>query len=216
MKYFLLIGLLFLGGMLPYTTTATANTLNDAEKLMEAMEDNDIEAVKLLIEAGVDVNAKSEKGYTALMAASWVGYKEIAELLIGAGANVNVTASDGRTALMLASWKSPQGFFARILQGLGATVNADDKLAYQERQKGIIVELLIAAGAEVNARENEEGVTALMVASSSGHKEIVGILIRAGADVNLTTSDGEYTALKVASKKGHEEIAALLIAAGAK
>ena len=213
MKHLLLIGFLFLGGMLPYTTAATANTLN--EELIKAIHGNDIEAVKLLIEDG-DVNTISETGHTALMIANWVGDKEIAELLIRAGADVHAKQNGGWTALIYASWRSPRGFFVSFWRGLvGEKTNADEEIAYQERQKGIIVELLIAAGANVNAKAND-GATALMVASLSGHKEIVGILIRAGAEVNATTYDGEHTALSIANEEGFAEIAALLIDAGAK
>lgn len=47
--------------------------------------------VKLFIDAGINVNANVENGYTALMYAAEKGYLEIAKLLIEKGANVNAT-----------------------------------------------------------------------------------------------------------------------------
>jgi serine/threonine-protein phosphatase 6 regulatory ankyrin repeat subunit B len=45
------------------------------------------DVVRLLIDAGADVNAKSNEGFTALMMASQHGHSNIAQMLIDAGAN---------------------------------------------------------------------------------------------------------------------------------
>jgi len=76
-----------------------------------------------------------------------------------------------------------------------------------------MVELLIAKGADVNAK-NKYGSTPLHRAASGGHKEITEILIAKGADVNAKNHRG-MTPLQFAAMKGHKEIAELLIAKGA-
>ncbi len=71
---------------------------------------------------------------------------------------------------------------------------------------------LILAGADVNAKD-ENGKTALRIASSNGCKEIVQMLIKAGANVNAKDENGQ-TALIWSSLKGHKEIVQILIEAG--
>lgn len=58
--------------------------------------------VKLLLDAGADVNAQDKYGYTALTMALGEGNAETAKLLIGTGATFDVNAQDeyGLTALM--------------------------------------------------------------------------------------------------------------------
>jgi len=69
------------------------------------------------------------------------------------------------------------------------------------------VQLLLAKGANVNARMNR-GQTALMVASYHGYNDTVSLLLANGADACLD-SNGE-TALIWAERNGHSEIAELL------
>ena len=62
-----------------------------------------LEAVKLLLENGADVNAKEEgEDLTALHLASYEGHLEIVKLLLENGANVNAQDKNGKTALYYA------------------------------------------------------------------------------------------------------------------
>jgi len=76
-----------------------------------------------------------------------------------------------------------------------------------------VVSLLLKAGADVNAKNND-GETALMLASAFGHTEIVSLLLKAEADVNAKDKQG-WTALMDASCSGHTEVVSLLLKAGA-
>jgi ankyrin repeat protein len=71
----------------------------------------------------------------------------------------------------------------------------------------------IAAGADVNAKDDEYGWTPLIWAADGGHKNVAALLIAKGANVNAK-SEG-WTALHSAAEEGYKEIAELLIANGA-
>ena len=74
------------------------------------------------------------------------------------------------------------------------------------------IEGLLAAGAEVDAKD-EKDITALLYASSEGHSASVEALLDAGADVDAQANDG-MTALMVVAK-GNTDIARALLEAGA-
>jgi ankyrin repeat protein len=98
----------------------------------------------------------------------------------------------------------------KLLIGAGADVTADDNEAIRfasENGHIEVVKLLIGAGADVTADDNE----AIRFASENGHIEVVKLLIDNGADV---TADDNY-AIRYASRNGHIEIVKLLIGAGA-
>jgi ankyrin repeat protein len=71
------------------------------------------------------------------------------------------------------------------------------------------VELLIARGADPNARDSGEGFTALMTAAAEGQAGVVKALLSHGADAAIKDKDGD-TALDFAVKNGHQVVAGVL------
>jgi uncharacterized protein len=63
---------------------------------------SDLEAARLLIDAGAEVNVRNEDGETALHWAASEGDYALAELLIGRGASLTELDDEGRTPLQLA------------------------------------------------------------------------------------------------------------------
>jgi predicted component of type VI protein secretion system len=75
--------------------------------------------IRMLIEAGADVNARDGMGQTPLMFATRNSTPEVVTLLIEAGADVNARASSGRTPLSRANGRVfPE--IIKILKAAGA------------------------------------------------------------------------------------------------
>ena len=73
------------------------------DALHQAAQTGDIEVLKAVITAGVDVNARDSRGRTALMHTVNKGYPLLVSELLEAQADVNVRAPDGATALFMAA-----------------------------------------------------------------------------------------------------------------
>ena len=78
-----------------------------------------------------------------------------------------------------------------------------------------ICELLIANGADVNAKDGESMMTPLLGAAAKGHKEIIELLIAKGADINAKNAFNK-TPLDAASAFKHTETVELLRKHGGK
>jgi len=72
-------------------------------ELRAAALNGDLERVKDTLSKGADVNAKNNRGFTALMWATLNRHYEIVRLLIDAGADVNAKTDGGSTALTYAA-----------------------------------------------------------------------------------------------------------------
>jgi ankyrin repeat protein len=84
--------------------------------LIIAAYNNQAEAVKALLDAGVDSNKADHSGNTALMGVCFKGYADIARLLIERGANINAQHGNGGTALMFAAMFGRNGIVDLLIE----------------------------------------------------------------------------------------------------
>lgn len=176
------------------------------------------EEVEALLSAKAQVNAvTSDKclpvygdwGFTPLYEAARYGHKDAAASLMSKGARVDATTAVlGMTPLHAAAANDYAGL-SKFLFSKGLNKN----IAWIGHEYKDVTELLIAAGANVNAR-NSGGATPLFLAAMNQNKLIAEALIAKGADVNLQNNAGG-AALHAAAKNGQVDLAAVLIAAGA-
>jgi hypothetical protein len=83
-----------------------------------------------------------------------------------------------------------------------------------DRGKAGVVKLLIAHGADKNAKD-DYGQSLVMTAASNHHVDVLRALIEAGADVSAP-NQYRITPLAVAAEQGHLDVVEILLAAGAK
>ena len=85
------------------TLTAAGPALAQSGTLHRAVKAGDLDGVTRMLAAGVDVNARDNRGRTALMYAVDKGYVLLVEPLLKAQADPNIRAPDGATALFIAA-----------------------------------------------------------------------------------------------------------------
>ena len=100
--------------------------------------------------------------------------------LVAGGANPSITSADGTTPLML-------------LSGMRRGRGAPPQYANDPERLGAI-RTLLEAGADVNAKHGQSGLTALHFAASRGAADIVALLKEFGADETLRSNDGKVAA----------------------
>lgn len=166
--------LLLASCVVSFSQTTTDNSALDAtQQLLNAASSNDVEAVKSLLNKGVDVNAKDNLGTTALMSAVMSGQMDMVKLLLDKGADINAKADDGSTALMETSSQiDPATGLPRI-----PTIE-------QQIDEMKMCKLLLDKGAEINAKDSLYGDTALAHMAALGDTNLVMFLQDRGADIN--------------------------------
>lgn len=148
-----------------------------------------IDELKSLIKAGVDINCKNERGEFPLMCAAMKGHTGCVQVLIDAGAKINEQDDDGYTALIY----SMNTFHSDCLKAL------------------------IKAEADLNL-QTTVGETAISIASIASVEiciDYVRILLEAGARIDLQTNDKELPIDIAIGKKYSLEVVSLLLSKGA-
>lgn len=150
-------------------------------RLHQAAQAADLNAVRLLVEQGVDLNAPNSAGVTPLHIAALNGSLNLAELLLAHGAAVQARDRYGLTPLHLAT-----------------------QYGHVE-----LIRLLLDRGAELEARTNDRGLMPLHWMAFFGHTEGLATLLEYGADINARDYKGD-TPLTWAEAYDHEVMARLL------
>jgi ankyrin repeat protein len=204
--------------------------------LMWAAADNHADVARLLLDAGAHLNDRSNgRVFTPYLFAVRGGHIDAARVLLEAGADVNETLPDGTSALVLAVTNAHYEL-AAFLMDQGADPNAAaqgwtalHQIAWTRRPNygynlpgpvttGTmdaleLVKMLVAYGADVNARETKEprdgnrnmlnrmGATPFLLAAKAVDLPLMRTLLAAGADPMLANADGT-TPLMVAAGVG--------------
>jgi len=162
-----------------------------------------VEIVIALLNAGADPRKRGFGGAGPLHAAALSGQSEIARVLLERGAAVDALDNLGRSPLLTyASGSVNNVVVLQILLKAGADPNAAEQttnisaLDYvATKGNAAEAELLVAFGANVNARDSQFRRTPLHFATdccngASGNHDMVRFLIAHGADVNAKDIDG--------------------------
>jgi len=144
-----------------------------------AIQKEDMESIRTLLQNGEDVNKKDAFGNYPLFMAVYKGNMEIIQLLVQHGANISAKDKFGNSVLMVAAFQG----------------------------KTELVNYFIDQGAYVDEKGGK-GMTALMLASTYDGPisvlEVLKTLVAHGADVNAK-SDNNKTALDYAAKDDAKE-----------
>ena len=211
--------------ILDSTVDINCTLVNDITPLMIASSCGHIETVQVLLQGGANVNSTDSDGYSPLVYAI-TGHKspQVIEQLLKSGAQPNIFINDQSIADK--ARKEGREDICKLLEQFNV-LNTTQKEEEEEQQlhlssglaisiieaakKGNIevVKLLLKENTDVNIR-NEDGWTALMLASHNGHMQVIEVLLKENADVNIQSEKG-MTALMLASRYGHTQIVELLI-----
>jgi ankyrin repeat protein len=211
--------------------------------LMWAIED--AEKVRALIASGAQANARSGDGQTAMMMASeQASDPEVVKALLEHGAKA--TTDQGTDPLVLAARNADLKAMKLLAEQRGGkfppaaltgAASVDCLACVQMILEGgcskeivsaalrnaaatsslELINVLLAAGADVNLKDSTFGATALMRAAHSDYAETerVKLLLDHGADINIRDNKGD-TALRIAKRKGATKVVAMLVNAGGK
>ena len=142
-------------------------------KLLDAAKNGRVTDVLELLDEGVNVEFKDERGDTVLMCAARSGHTDCVRLLLDSGADKEGN-NNGETALIRAT----------------------------EWGRTDCVRLLLDVGADKEARTNcHDGFTTLMCAAFHGNTDCLRVLVEAGGSIGATDSGGR-TAIMLAAMNG--------------
>ena len=149
-----------------------------------AAENGNVDIIKLLLAAGINVNLRRDDGSTPLFLATLKTKTDAARLLLQNGASPNLGTYSGYFPLIVA-------------------------VAQQNR---VLSRDLVEHGANVSAESGP--LTPIGSAAFEGDLETAGLLLSHGADINQSTAGGGVKPVDLAVKKDDKKMLLFLLASG--
>jgi len=158
------------------------------------------------------LNVRTTYGTTAIMMAAAQGYIEVVQALLKAGGNAidfGLVNNNGYTALMLASEENQIDVVKALIKARKSQIKSLAAV------KGADAPAAATDAYGLNVQTSSNGTTALMMAASLGHYDVVQALLKAGGNTvnfDLVNTNG-YTALMLAAEANQIDIVNMLIKA---
>ncbi|KAF1778865.1 Ankyrin repeat-containing domain [Phytophthora cactorum] len=187
---------------------------NDGSNVLAiAAQVGQVEAVKMFLEAGVQVDLSNGAGRTPLMFAAGKDQVEAMKLLLAKGAAPNKTANDRNTALTIAAEGGHVEAVPRVNRSACPEVTALAAAAQNGHVE--VIKLLLQNHAEIDAHDDDWD-SALHEAVYSGQLEAARALVEANpsANVNKRNQSG-WTPMMAAAHRNFVDIVELLVWKGA-
>lgn len=185
--------------------------------LLLAVHANKPDVVRLLANDKELINRHGVGQCSPLHVAAKLGLDDCLDILIYSGAYLDSRDSAGNTPLILAA-KNSQLLSMENLVKAGCNVNIQNSegcaALHYCSHKAMGVNILLAAGADVNVTDSDN-ITPLLMAATEGFDHVVKTLIQANCKVNIANKLSNKTALHILTYKGHTECVGDLIEAGA-
>lgn len=172
--------------------------------------------LRILLEAGADINLQDKKGRTPLIRASEHKHEEAVRLLLEKNPGLEVKDEDTCTALAHAVINRSDRII-RLLAEAGANLRPvhNEALLRAARQNDFVgVEEALDKGADIDAKDPDISWTALMWAAHHGNNGMAQLLIARGCDREAVSPRDKNNALLLAAKNGKEGVIKVLLEAG--
>ena len=176
-----------------------------------AAREDKIEALKLLIEKGAEIDKGNTISSNALIGACIGANSEILETLIENGANINHVDNNGQSAIHYICRYAKQWGSGTITETVNGVTTELENPRFKEHTT--IFNTLLANVADMNLMTNY-GYVPLHLAAETDTESFIEPLIKKGADVHFKNSKG-FTPLHAACDRGYIESAQRLIDYGA-
>ncbi|KAG4439950.1 hypothetical protein IFR05_004576 [Cadophora sp. M221] len=177
------------------------------------------EKVRMLLDKGARVDLKGGKYGNVLQAAAVSGSEELVRLFLDKGADINEEGGEYGHVLQAAVPLCNESCIRYLLDSganlkiQGGKYGSALRAAITWKREAI-VKVLLQRGADPNEMVGGSGMSALYLAASKGHVNIVETLLNHGANINLRSS-WSGTALNAAIHHRNKDVVVLLLDRGA-
>ena len=181
-----------------------------ATSLHWAAEHGSPAVVRILADAGVELNVRSDSDATPLhWAAAWAKDPAVIAALLEAGADPMAQNAEGKTPIHFAAADNANPDVVVMLIEAGVDPNVQDgkgvtplHYAAAHNVNPDVIVALLEAGADPNVRDDKEGATPLFFGLANiDNPAVIGTLVKAGADIETRSKSGG-TPLHMAATKG--------------